>query len=193
MIVGTHSAVNKAAVVMSAARDLDLLIKVKRERMRQRDFRPINGIPSAIEQIIFENDRDCALDSANARRVGRRLYWPERYPVLAETTDGELIFTQPLQLPLPPIPDPTHYVNPYNTDVRGHSDWKPGDKVNESRKMPQRLEEIASAKHRNFLVFHPVAQIVLVSALRGQMIFSTLGSHRTPLSTLTGYDDRKIA
>lgn len=194
MIAGTHTAENKVNIVLNAPKDLAFSIDIKRQRMRERKY----TVLGCIEQIVFETDQGSSLsrlEDMGARRTGRRLYWPERCPLIARTTPEEdLVFTQPLQLPLPDVPDPMdNRVNPYNTDSRGRSSWKPGDKVNEARKITQRLENIASAKFKNFLVFHPVAQIILLMAVNGMMTFGAMGSHQMPLSSLTGFDGRKMA
>lgn len=194
MIAGTHTAENKVNLVLNAPKDLAFSIDIKRQRMRNRQY----TILGCIEQVVFETDAGASidlLDTMAARRVGRRLYWPERMPLIARTTPEEdLVFTQNLQLPLPEVPDPTDTsVNPYNTDCRGRSSWKPGDKVNEARKITQRLERIASARFANFLVFHPVAQIIYLMVHNGAMAFGAMGSHRMPLSSLTGFDGRKMA
>jgi hypothetical protein len=191
LIVGTHTAISQTNIVINAPKDLAFSLDIKRQRMRDRQF----NVLGCIEQIIFENDAACSLDSPEARKLGRRLYWRERAPLLARTMPEEdLVFTQALQLPLPNVPDPLDTnVNPYSTDQSGKSLWKPGDKLNESRSIPQRLEEIASSKYRNFLVFQPVAQIILLMAVNGAMQFGAMGSHRQPLSSLTGWDNRKMA
>lgn len=194
MIVGTHTAENKVNLVLNAPKDLAFSIDIKRQRMRNRQY----TILGCIEQIVFEPDKGSSvsmLEDMGARQTGRRLYWRERCPIIARTTPEEdLVFTQNLQLPLPEVPDPTDTsVNPYNTDSRGRSSWKPGDKVNEARKINQKLEHIASAKFANFLVFHPVAQIILLMAVNGMMAFGSMGSHRQPLSSLTGFDGRKMS
>lgn len=198
MIIGTHTAettAEKQNIVLRAGTDLDLSLKVKAERMRARQFKMILG---AIEQIIFEVDRDSSigdLRSMGAAQTGRRLYWPDRCPLLAVSNPEEdLIFTQPMQLPLPQIPDPRHVVkNPYQVDRRGKSHLKNIDDLEQPRMMKQSLEKIASAKSGRFLVFHPIAQIIILMANKGSMSFGQIGSRQLPLSSLAGFDGRKMA
>lgn len=195
-IAGTHSALNPVNLVLKAPQDLAFSIDQKRDKQRKRQFEVIG----CIEQIIFENDKDCSLDTAEARRVGRRLYWPERCPLIAKTKpEGDLIFTQPLQLPLPEVPDPLDVIkNPYRVDRFGKSQL-PNDKVDAPGRIKQRLEKIASAKYRNFLVFHPIAQIIVLmidpkaGVGKPGLIFGAFGSHKLPLSSLSGFDGRKMA
>ena len=192
MIVGMHTAEDKVNVVLKAPKDLAFSIDIKRERVRNRKF----NVVGMVEQIIFENDKDCSLKSPEALRVGRRLYWPENGPLIAKTIPEEdLVFTRPLVLPLPEVPDPldARRRNPFRVDQDGHSNLKPGQNPIEARRIPQKIERIASAKFRNFLVFHPVAQIILLMPVKGKLVFGSFGSHRQPLSSLTGFDGRKMA
>lgn len=202
MIVGTHTAENKIGTVLRAGPDLDFTIQRKRERQREGVGKGFQVI-GCIEQIIFEVDREssiASLKSLGAEKTGRRLYWIEGAPLIGRTKPEEdLIFCRPLPLVrgevrLPDIPDPRHTdVNPYGAQMDGSTDWKPGDKLNETRMIPQRLEKLASGFHNNFLVFHPIAQIILLTDFKGTMTWNTYGSPRLPLSSLTGIDDRKMA
>jgi len=194
MQAGTHNAENKLNVVLRAPQDLAFSLDIKRQRAQQGAGKGYRAI-GCIEQIIFEVDRDCTYDTSEARRVGRRLYWPERCPMIARTIPEEdLIFTQPLILPLPEIPDPCDPVNdPYLTDQHGVEHSPDGKPVRQSRMIKQELERIASAKFRNFLVFQPVAQIIILMIQRGAMRFASFGDARMPLSSLPGWDGRKMA
>lgn len=195
-IAGTHTAQNPINLVLKAPQDLAFSIDQKREKMRLRQY----AVIGCIEQIIFENDKDCALDTPEARRVGRRIYWPERCPLIARTKPEEdLVFTQPIKLPLPDVPDPLDVIkNPYRVNRRGESGL-PIDQVDAPGRIKQRLERIASAKYRNFLVFHPIAQIIVLmvdpkaGVGKPGMIFGAFGSHKLPLSSLSGFDGRKMA
>lgn len=192
MLAGMHNAENKINTVLKARPDLDLSLKIKRERMRNGQFHPVGFV----ESIVFENDRDCKLASLDARsarrarRTGRSLYWPHSHPIIAFTLPEEdLIFTQALKIPLPDVPDPDAKTNPYKVDRHGKSHLRKDEDPIEAPLIKQRLEEIASAKYQNFLVFHPVAQITTLT--KGG--FGVLGSHRLPLSSLTGFDGRQMA
>jgi hypothetical protein len=197
MIVGTHTAEtadDRINTVLRAAPDLDLSLRVKAERMRNRQFTELG----CIEQIVFEVDRDSSVSNLRqlrAERTGRRIYWPERCPVIARSIPEEdLIFTQPIRLPLPKIPDPTHIVsNPYKVDRHGKSHLKDLNKIETPRMMEQSPELIASAKSGRFLVFHPIAQIIVLMAIKGAMQFGSIGDRRMPLSSLSGFDGRKMA
>ena len=201
MLVGTHTAIDKPNLVLKAGPDLDFSLRTKRERMRRKQY----NVLGCVEQIIFEYDKDCRITHpdtlARAKEVGRLLYWPENCPLIARTTPEEdLVFTDPLHLPLPNVPAARKgrilsksERNPYGVDQKGFSTWKVGDPVDNGPTIPQRLEQLASGKHKNFLVFHPIAQIIVLMAVNGQMIFGAAGSHRMPLSSLRGFDDRKMA
>lgn len=221
MIVGTHNAVGqkeKIGMILRAAADLDTSLRIKAERQRRGQFRPLGFV----EQIILEVDQDSRigdLRALGADVTGRRLVWSEKYPLIALTIPEEdLIFTRPLptrrgMVVLPDIPDPHHIVkNPYKVDQHGQSHLKNIEDLERPRMMKQRIEKIASAKSGRFLVFHPVAQIILLmhgpepapsqgnAGMRkvgnhrlGAGTFGTLGSVRMPLSSLAGWDDRKMA
>jgi hypothetical protein len=201
MLIGTHTAVDKPNLVLKAGPDLDLSLRTKRERMRLRQY----NVLGCVEQIIFENDKACRITNpdtlARAKEVGRLLYWPDNCPLIARTMPEEdLIFTEPLRLPLPNVPAARKgrilsksERNPYGVNQEGYSTWKVGDPVNDGPTIPQRIEQLASGKHRNFLIFHPIAQIIVLMAVNGHMVFGSAGSHRMPLSSLRGFDDRKMA
>lgn len=192
MLAGMHNAENKINTVLKARPDLDLSLKIKRERMRAGQYRPL----AFIESIVFENDRDCQLSSLDersarrARHTGRSLYWPHSHPVIGITIPEEdLIFVKSLKLPLPDVPDPEAKTNPYKVDRYGKSHLRKNEGPEEAPLIKQRPEEIASAKYQNFLIFHPVAQITTLT--KGG--FGVFGSHQFPLSCLTGFDDKKMA
>lgn len=197
MIVGTHTAEttkDKINIVLRAGPELELSLRIKADRMRARKYRVLGGI----EKIIFEADRGSSLTDLRemgADVTGRCLYWPERCPLLARTVPEEdLVFTQPIQLPLPDVPDPHHIVkNPYKVDQRGRNHMKNDQDVELPRTKQQRLEKIASAKWGHFLVFHPIAQISVLTIQGTAMHFSAMGDHRMPLSSLTGFDGKKMA
>jgi hypothetical protein len=113
--------------------------------------------------------------------------------------EEDLIFTQPLQLPLPEIPDPTSIVkNPYKVDQTGRSRLKNIENLERPRAIKQRLERIASARCGRFLVFHPIAQVIVLMIGKGkqgqpEMQFGAWGSPQMPLSSLSGFDGRKMA
>lgn len=199
MISGTEHGISKANIVLHAAQDLDFSIGVKRERMMAgvgRGYRVLG----CIETIVFERDKGADMDDLNLQRRGktrgRYLYWPENCPLIAETIpEGDLIFTKHLTLPLPKVPGTNLDVieNPYGVDQAGFSLWKPGDALKEPPKVAQPLEKIASGKFKNFLVFHPVAQIIMLMNAGGKMRFGSVGDVRAPISSLTGFDGRKMA
>jgi hypothetical protein len=197
MIVGTHTAEttqDKVNIVLRAGPELDFSLKMKAQRMRNRQYRVLGGI----EKIIFEVDRDSSiadLRSLGADVTGRCLYWPERCPLLARTMPEEdLIFTQPIQLPLPDVTDPHDIVkNPYLVDRFGKSHLKNIEDLEKPRAQKQRLEKIASAKSGRFLVFHPIAQISILMIQGTAMHFAAMGDHRMPISSLAGFDGKKMA
>lgn len=224
-VAGMHHAEDKVGIVLRAPADLGFSLKIKRERMQAG---PAKGyrVLGQVETIVFENDRACQLDTPESRALGRKLYWPEGGPWIARTMPEEdLIFTHYWNLPLPKIPAAeaisttvkdgkgrTAVNGPYLTDRHGKSHLAEGQAPLTGRMVSQRLEEIASAKHRRFLIFQPVAQIILLTVggagfnpepkrgfhmrsaqISGNMRFATFGNHRMPLSALTGVDGRKLA
>lgn len=200
MIVGTHTAEtaqDQINIVLRAGPDLDFSLKMKAERMRAG---PDKGykVLGCIEQIVFEVDRDCSIErlrSIGAHKTGRRLYWAERCPLIARTIPEEdLIFTQPIQLPLPDAPDPDDIVpNPYLVDSFGTSHLENINDLQKPRTFKQKLEKIASHTFDRFLEFAPIAQIIVLQNIKGSMQFGAMGSHRMPLSSLSGFDGRKLA
>ena len=196
---------------MNATRDLNSAIDIRIERTRKGQFNVIG----VIEAIIFEPDRawNPATASGDAERVGRRLYWPEGCgPWLARSIpDGHLLIPYRIALPLPNVPDVAND-DPKRLPYGDNSNpakrvWKPGDPINTVPMMKQRMETVASAKFKNYLVFQPVAQIQIVAAGRraapsagmggasqvaaaslGSAQFAAMGNHRMPLSSLHGAD-----
>lgn len=192
MIVGTHTAQNPINLVLKAPKDLAFSIDIKRQRVREGHY----TVLGRIEQIIFENDKSCSYDTPDARKVGRRLYWPqaESQPWIGVTRPEEdLVIPKRISLPLPRVPDASVLTNPYLVDEHGISHLRSKQKPLEAPKIQQRIERIASAKYRNFLVFHPVAQIILMMPTRSGLTFGAMGSHRLPLSSLSGFDGRKMS
>jgi hypothetical protein len=199
MLAGTELGIDRQKIVVTAGFDLDLSLRVKRDRTRAGQGKGFN-VFGRIETIYIEPDRDCRLDPAGERKTGRRLYWPQDGPLIAKTIPEEdLIFAQPLRLisgrvAMPMVPDPEDVqVNPYKVDKFGVSHLAPGEKPVEPRKKPQLLEKIASAKFKNFLVFHPVSQIIFFMGNGSTARWGTVGDARMPLSSLTGFDGRKMA
>jgi hypothetical protein len=195
MLSGTEHGISKANIVLGAAKDLDFSLAMKRERMRAGVGKGFE-IFGVIETIYIEPDRDCRLDPHGERKTGRRLYWPENGPMLAKTIpEQDLIFagwlpTRNGWVVMPDVPDPEDVIkNPYGGNHRGQTTR---DIPLEARKKPQRLGRIASAKFRNFLIFHPIAQIIFITTGKGSR-FGSIGSAKLPLSSLTGFDGRKMA
>jgi hypothetical protein len=94
---------------------------------------------------------------------------------------------------MPDVPDGEDIIeNPYQVDMGGKSHLAEGWAPCEPQKKKQRLEQIASAKFKNFLVFHPIAQIILLT-IGGSARWASFGSHKMPLSSLSGFDGRKMA
>lgn len=198
MLAGAEHGISKTNIVIQAGHDLDFSIGVKRDRMRAGIGRGYQ-VFGMIETIYIEPDRDCQLDPFGERKTGRRLYWPENGPMIARTIpEQDLIFANWLptrngQVAMPDVPDAERVVaNPYQVDHRGISHLAPGEAPREAPKKKQRLERIASAKFKNFLVFHPVSQIIFVTT-GGQAAWGSIGSHKMPLSSLSGFDGRKLA
>jgi hypothetical protein len=198
MLAGTQHGISQTNLVLRAGPDLDFSIGIKRARMRAGAGRGYE-ILGMIETIYIEPDRDCQLDPLGERRTGRRLYWPDNGPILARTIpEQDLIFAHWLRtrngkVVMPDVPDAEHVIdNPYKVDSTGRSHLKAGEAPREAPKRKQLLEKIASAKFQNFLVFHPIAQIIFVTT-KGAAAFGSIGSHRMPLSSLSGFDGRKLA
>ena len=199
LLAGPHNdEVGKANIVTGAARDLDFSLKIKRERTSAGPGRGYT-VFGVIETIYFEPDAGCRMPLEKAKKVGRRIYWPEGGPSIARSIpEGDLLIVSRLPLrrglaALPDVPDPERPArNPYRVDREGNSHLAPGEKPDEARKFTQLLEEIASGKFRNFLVFHPVSQIVVVTAGRGAQ-WGSLGSYKMPISSLSSFDGTKMA
>src|SRR5579863_7685151 len=198
MLAGTEHGISKANIVLGAAKDLDFSLRIKRERIAAGPGRGyvVQGIT---ETIYFEPDKDCKLPLWKAEKVGRRIYWPENGPVIARSIpEGDLLLVTRLPLrrglaALPDVPDPNRpEQNPYLVDQHGQSHLAEGEKEREAPKLTQRLEEIGSARFLNFLIFHPVAQIVCVTAGRGAT-WGALGSYKMPISSLSSFDGTKMA
>jgi hypothetical protein len=198
MLAGTEHGISKANIVTSAAKDLDLCLKISRERMRAGPRRGFN-IFGIIETIYFEPDSGCKMPLWKAAKVGRRIYWPNDGPVLAVSIpESDLLIVSRLPLRrglavLPDVPDPERpEQNPYLVDQYGQSHLPDGSKEREAPKYTQLLEEIASAKFRNFLIFHPIAQIIAIPT-SGKATWASLGSARQPISSLSSFDGSKMA
>lgn len=200
MLSGTEHGISKPNIVLRANQELDFSLRMKRERMHAgvgRGYRVIGRI----ETIYIEPDRDCSLDPEFARGVGRRLYWPEGGPYLAKSIPEEdLIFASNLptrngEVLMPMIPDQNDVQkNPWKVDIHGQSHLGKGEGPIEARKIRQSLYKIASAKFCNFLVFQPIAQIIVTMlGANGMPTFGTIGTARMPISSQTGYDGRKLA
>jgi hypothetical protein len=198
MLAGADHGISKANIVIGAAKDLDLLLKIKREKTALGPGRGFH-VFGVIETIYFEPDDGCKMDLSDAKGVGRRLYWPEGGPTIARAIpDGNLLIVSRLPIrrgyaAMPDIPDHARpEKNPYRVDRHGQSHLMPGQKEFQAPKCTQDLAKIASAKFKNFLVFHPIAQIILIT-VGGGARWGTIGNHKTPLSSLTSFDDSKLA
>jgi hypothetical protein len=198
MLAGTDHGISKANIVTGAAKDLDLCLKISRERMRAGPRKGYN-VFGMIETIYFEPDRDCRMPLEKAAKVGRRLYWPENGPILAVSVpESDLLIVSRLPLRrgfawLPDVPDPARPAqNPYDVDQHGQSHLAPDEKEHEAPKFKQLLEEVASAKFRNFLIFHPVAQIIAIPTA-GKATWASLGSAKMPISSFSSFDGTKMA
>jgi hypothetical protein len=198
MLAGTEHGISKANIVLGAAKDLDFSLKIKRERTAAGPGRGYN-VFAMIETIYFEPDADCRMPLYKAAKVGRRIYWPDFGPSIARSIpEGDLLIVSRLPIRrglarLPDVPDPSRPAqNPYDVDQEGQSHLAPGQKEHEAPKFKQLLAEIASARFLNFLVFHPVSQIVCVTAGRGAT-WGALGSYKMPISSLSSFDGTKMA
>lgn len=198
MLSGTEHGISKANIVLGAAQDLDLSIKVKRQRMSAGPGRGYD-VFGVLETVYFEPDRDCRLDPREAEGVGRRLYWPEGGPAVARSKpEQDLLIVTRLPLrrgfaAMPDVPDPKRPVkNPYKVDRHGVSHLGKDEAPKEAPKRRQILEQIASAKFDRFLVFHPIAQIIVVTTT-GKAQWGSLGSVRQPISSLSSFDGTKMA
>lgn len=212
MLAGTDRGISKTNIVLRGSQDVSEAIELRHQRVRDGRFK-VFGV---IESIIFEPDRhwNPTMATADAPRVGRRLYWPNGCgPWVARTIpEGDLIAPFRLRLPLPNVPDvlrddPNR--KPYGEHAELHG---PNDPINAAPMMKQRMELVASARFGPYLVFQPVAQIqFVVSGQRPKMprglpgrtpmMFSplgggrlaTAGDHRAPLYSLRGMDDRVMS
>jgi len=198
MLAGTEHGISKANIVIGAAKDLDFSLRIKRERMHAGPGRGYT-VFGMLETIYFEPDQGCQMPLHKARKVGRRIYWPEDGPRIARSIpEGDLLIVSRLPLrrglaALPDVPDPERpAANPYDVDQHGQSHLPAGQKEHEAPKYKQLLEEIASGKFRNFLVFHPVAQLIIVTVGRGST-WGALGSYKMPISSLSSFDGTKMA
>ena len=131
--------------------------------------------------------------------MGRRLYWPEGGPAIARSIpENDLLITSRLPLrhgfaALPDVPDQHRPVkNPWKVNRHGKSAIPNGSAPVEAPKRRQRMEQIASAKFAHFLVFHPIAQIIVLTTT-GKANWGTLGSTRQPISSLSSFDGTKMA
>jgi hypothetical protein len=198
MLAGTEHGISKANIVTGAAKDLDFSLKIKRERTRTGPGKGYN-VFGMIETIYFEPDAGCKMPLWKAKKVGRRIYWPDGGPAIARSIpEGDLLIVARLPLrrglaALPDVPDPERpEQNPYLVDQHGQSHLADGQKENEAPKYTQLLEEIASSKFRNFLILHPVSQIVVVTT-GGKANWGALGSYKMPISSLSSFDGTKMA
>lgn len=201
MLAGTHNdQAGKIGLVIKADKEFDFSIRMKRDRMAQGPGRGYD-VFGVLETIYFEPDRDCALDPAEAEGVGRRLYWPEGGPAVARSKpEQDLLIVGKLPLrrglaAMPDVPDPKRPArNPYHVDTAGvsHVHLERGEKPDEAPMRKQILANVASAKFDRFLVFHPIAQIILITTT-GKAQWGTFGSVRQPVSSLTSFDGTKMA
>jgi len=199
MLAGTENATDKANIVMGGARDFDFSMRIKRERAFAGPGKGYN-IFGVIETIYLEPDRDCRMDPEDAKGVGRRLYWPDGGPAIARSIPEQDLLI-PGGLPLrqgvvymPDVPDINHPVkNPYKVDRHAQSRLAKGEAPREAPMRKQRLENIASSKFQNFLVFQPVAQIVILTIGGGPARFGAMGSYKMPISSLSSFDGTKMA
>lgn len=198
MLAGTEHGISKANIVLGAAKDLDFSLRMKRERMHAGPGRGYN-VFGVIETIYFEPDKGCQMPLEDAAGVGRRLYWPEGGPAIARSIpENDLLIPSVLPLrrgfaAMPDVPiTNAEGRNPYKVDRHGQSHLKPGEKIKEAPTKPQRMEMIASCKFRNFLIFHPVAQIITLT-VGGRATWGAMGSYRNPISSMTGFDGTKMA
>lgn len=198
MLAGTEHGISKANIVKGATRDLDFHLQLNREKIRAGVRRGYN-IVGMIETIYFEPDAGCRMPLEKAAKVGRRIYWPENGPTLAVSipeTDLLIVSRLPLRrglAALPDVPDPERPAqNPYDVDQHGQSHLRDGQKEHEAPKYKQLLEEIASGKFRNFLIFHPISQIIVIPTDR-KATWAALGSAKMPISSLSSFDGSKMA
>jgi hypothetical protein len=199
MLAGTHNdEIGKANIVIKGAQDLDFSLAMKRERMKQGPGVGYN-VFGMIETIYLEPDKGCTMPREDAEGVGRRLYWPDNGPAIARSIPEQDLLI-PARLPLrrgmasmPEVSD-IHRPekNPYKVDKHGASHLAPGEAPREAPKKKQRLEMIASSKFERFLVFHPVAQIIVVTTI-GRARWGSIGEVRQPISSLSSFDGTKMA
>jgi hypothetical protein len=198
MLAGTENGISKANIVIGAAKDLDFSLKIKRERTMAGPGRGFH-VFGVLETIYFEPDARCKMPLWKAKKVGRRIYWPDGGPAIARSIpENDLLIVSRLPLRrgyavLPDVPDTEHPAkNPYDVDKHGAMHLAAGQKEHEAPKYTQLLEEIASCKFRNFLVLHPVSQLVVVITGRGAQ-WGALGSSKMPISSLSSFDGTKMA
>lgn len=198
MLAGAEHGISKLNIVIGAAKDLDFSLKIKRERAAAGPGRGFN-VFGMIETIYLEPDADCRMPLEDAAGVGRRIYWPNGGPALARSIpENDLLITSRLPMrrgfaALPDVPDQHRPVkNPYRVDRHGSSRLLPGEAPDEAPNRPQKMEQIASCKFANFLVFHPVAQIIWIPVGAAPR-WASIGTKSYPISALTGIDGTKMA
>lgn len=198
MLAGPEHGISKANIVIGAAKDLDFSLGIKQERIRMGPGRGYH-VFGVLETIYFEPDADCRMPIEDAEGIGRRLYWPEKGPTLARSIpENDLLIVTRLPIfrgtaRMPDVPDHHRPVaNPYLVDQHGRMGLPEGMSPEEAPKRKQRLEKIASSKFQNFLVFHPIAQIIVILTI-GNKSWGTLGSHKMPISSLSSFDGTKMA
>jgi hypothetical protein len=198
MLAGTEHGISKANIVIGAAKDLDFSLKIKRERTMAGPGKGFH-VFGVIETIYFEPDAGCRMPLWKAKKVGRRIYWPDGGPAIARSIpENDLLIVSRLPLrrglaALPDVPDPDRPAkNPYEVDGHGAMHLGAGEKEHEAPKFTQLLEEIASCKFRNFVVLHPVSQIVVVTTGSGAQ-WGAVGSYKMPISSLSSFDGTKMA
>lgn len=181
MLAGTHNSEDRIAIVKGGQLALEDLLKIKRAKMINREY----ILLAQVETIVFEWDKGGYCDRREAFKVGRRLHWPSNGPDIGLTRPEEdLIFTNYLRLPLPNVPDPHCVVaDPYGVGPKG---LLPAQKIpKEAPKISQRLEDRASGVWGDWLIFHPVAEIICRPYY--------LGPRWASIKVLTGWDGRQMA
>lgn len=198
MLAGTEHGISKANIVLGATKDFDLALRIKRERTQAGAGRGYM-VRGSIETIYFDPDKACKMPIWKTKKVGRRIYWPEGGPMLAQSIpEGDLLIVSRLPIRngravLPDVPDPERPAkNPFLVDRHGRSHLPEGQRERQAPKYSQLLEEIASNTFKNFVVIHPVAQIVMLT-IGGSARWGSVGSPRMPISSLTSFDGTKMA
>ncbi len=132
------------------------VIQLRRDRVRRGEYRPLGRMIT----VVIEAARGAQVPQAEAAVFGVRLDWGTAGPPLGISYDSVDLLVLAAVPPLPDIPDPGWQRPglPDDATPKQVARWR----ALQPPMIQQRLADRASARVRgsNFLVFHPVAQIL---------------------------------